>query len=134
MKVGPRQRTQLHVAPPTGVSTQLYVSVDKNQQQISTEVCTKKVSELVRAQVGTRHGPVDAARREGVVFLNWEPLVHLVPALSGSLSLRWNPVLLASTQLDKDLISRSMEETSAGNGSGKGAQLRASMEGIAWVN
>ena len=70
----------------------------------------------------------------GVVFLNWEPLVHVVPALSGSLSLRWNPVLLAATQLDKDLVAKSMEESSAAKGSGKGAQLRASMEGIAWVN
>ena len=134
MRLGPRNWTQIHVSSPTGESTQLFVSPDKNRQQVSTEICSQKVADLVRAQVGNRHGPVDAARREGIIFLNWIPLCHVVPAMSGALALKWNPELLTATQIDKELIARTMEESAASKGAGKGAALRSTMEGIAWIS
>ena len=77
---------------------------------------------------------MDTARREGVVFLSWEPLVHVIPNHNAGLTLKWNPALLVRTQIDKDAVAHDMEAASQGKGAGKGAQLQASLAGIPWVS
>ena len=132
MRLGPRNWTQLFVLSPTGVSTQLYISPDKNREQITTEILTKAVGELISGQLGTRFGPIDAARREGLVFADWVPMCQVVPDVSGSVELKWNPLLLTSTGVNKDLIKQAIEgQSSKGAGKGKGA---GKLTGISWVS
>ena len=133
MRLGPRNWTQLFVLSPTGVSTQLYVSPDKNREQITTEILTKAVGELIKGQLGTRFGPVDAARREGIVFVDWVPICQVVPDVSGSVALKWNPGLLTSTGINKEEVARAVEGQAA-KGGGKGAALKSTLEGISWLS
>jgi len=59
---------------------QVFISPDKNQQRQATEIGPKRLQSIVEAKLPERAGPLHAMRQEGVLFVNWIPLVKIVPS------------------------------------------------------
>ena len=84
---------------------QLFVSPDKSPSRRATEVATKKLAEIVSPLVPTGAGEVKTMKPEGVIFINWVPLVKVIPLPSGIVNLEWNNPLVGHLNLDKEAES-----------------------------
>ena len=88
-----------------------------------TEVLARHIDE-------TEFGPLFGMKPEGGVFVNWPPLVLVVPLQNGSVQLQWSEDMATHCRLDKALITAELDAVlSATEG---GAGLRARLSQTRW--
>ena len=131
LKLSRSQWLQIWVMGPTGHWVQCHISQDKNARRRATEISTKKATEVLARHIDeTEFGPLFGMKPEGGIFVNWTPLVLVVPLQSGSVQLQWSDDMVAHCRLDKALVSQELDAVlSAAEG---GAGLRARLSQTRW--
>ena len=135
LKLGVNSYEEFWAETPTGSWVQVFVGGDKSAKQVTTEVASKRMKEIVAGQISQGES-VTAARREGVVCLDQIPLVIILPQANGDTHCKWNEPLLTKAKLDKARLIACFEEASAlAMSSGNGTRaLRARMSNIEWCS
>ena len=133
LKISVGKYEEFWALSPVGNWIPLFISGDKNNKQVATEISSKRMKEVVQARI-TQGEVVTAARREGVVCLGQVPLCVIMPKSCGDTVLQWNEPLLVSAKLVKeDLVADFTEATNAALASGNGTRaLRARLGAIEW--
>ena len=77
-----------------------------------------------------QYGTIDGMKPEGGVFVNWVPLVKIVPKPSGAVHLQWSKPMVAHCKLDKQALTAELDAAlSAADG---GSGLRARLAQTRW--
>ena len=71
-----------------------------------------------------------AMRAEGVIFLDWVPLVRLTAHADSSYTLEWADALVTQFAINKTAVSTALE--AAASDGGGGAALRARIAATPW--
>ena len=135
LKISAGNYEKFWIFTPTEEWIPLFVSGDKNNKQITTEMTTKRMRDCVAARYVK--GPAEeitAARREGVVCIAQIPLCILMPKSCGDCCLQWNEPLLQRSELCKATLLADFSaasESALANSSGPRA-LRAKVGAIQW--
>ena len=108
---------------------QVYISADKNPARRVTEQGTKRLLDVLVHTLGDDI-PLHAMRTEGVIFLDWIPLVKLQANSDASFSLEWSDELVARFGVNKAAVASALE--AASTESGGGAALRARIAATPW--
>jgi len=69
-------------------------------------------------------------RQEGVLFVNWVPLVKIVPSSDGSATLEWNEAFAAELQVDNDQVNTELGVLAASSNSSQG--MLAKIAAVQW--
>ena len=78
----------------------------------------------------TQYGAIFGMKPEGGLFVNWVPLVMIVPQPSGAVQLQWSENMVAHCKLDKQALTAELDAAlSATDG---GAGLRARLAQTRW--
>ena len=103
----------------SGVSTNghqvpLYVSPDKNGQQVRCELQTRKLAKILGEMVG-QGVAIRGQRTRGIVTADAAPLARLVVGETPTEDTRiqWHPPALARLALDRDDVARRFREATA---------------------
>ena len=110
---------------PSGEQTQVFLAADKNLCQQTTEVLTKKFAIIIEKLIGSQFGKVSAARTEGAVLVNKEPLALLSPASTGEVSIQWSELLSERTKVDKEAAVSALESERSTSNKSVSARLAA---------
>ena len=131
LKLSRSQWLQIWVCGPTGHWIQCHVSPDKNALRRATEISTKKFVDILARHVDeSEFGPIFGMKPEGGIFINWIPLVLVVPQQNGSVQLQWSENMLTHCRLDKLALTAELDAgLSATEG---GAGLRARLSQTRW--
>ena len=108
---------------------QIFLSADKNPARKATEMGSKRLLDVLQHLLGDEID-LHAMRAEGVIFVDWVPLVRLTAHADASYTLEWADELVAQFAINKAAVSAALE-ASASDGGG-GAALRARIAATPW--
>ena len=107
----------------------MYISADKNPARRATEQGTKRLLDVLLQALGDDI-PLHAMKPEGVIFVDWIPMVKLQANVDASFSLEWSDELVARFGVSKTAIASAL--VAASTESGGGASLRARIAATPW--
>ena len=99
---------RLSVNPPSSLPTPLYISRDKNRQQIQLEFQTKTLRNLIQASLPAG-AKATMRRAKGLIFVDLQKIAQVDNIADESPpSVVWKPSLLTHHKLDKEQLLRSL--------------------------
>jgi hypothetical protein len=94
---------EIHAISPTTAAIKLFLSPDKSPKQTRIEAASRKLFKIIQELHPTK--TVNLLRREGVVSVDWKPLVKVgVENADSPTTLLWNAKVLQDLGLDKSPI------------------------------
>ena len=131
MKLGKNRWLQIWACGPTGHWVQSHISPDKNALRRATEITTRKFTDILGQHLDVaQYGAIYGMKPEGGVFVNWVPLVKIVPQPSGAVQLQWSDSMVAHCKLYKQALTAELDAAlSAADG---GSGLRARLAQTRW--
>ena len=116
LKIDDKHWDELSVALPSGETARIYISPDKSEKQIFTEMATKRLVDAVKKIHPTGLPEVHGLKRDGMVTIGWQRAIKVEPKADKTCSLLLIPDLVDKYHLNKDAIEESFNVSLAATG------------------
>ena len=93
---------QFYAQCPGATWAQVFLGADKNGYQISKEVGTRRLGNVIAAFPSVPKELLTVARREGALLVQWDPLCLLEPEPTGAFTLKWSERVLQKWNINKE--------------------------------
>ena len=116
LKIDDKNWEELYVILPSGETARIYISPDKSEKQIFTEMATKRLVDAVKKIHSTGIPEVHGLKRDGMVTIGWQRAIKLEPKADKTCSLMWIQELVEKHNLDKTAIEEAFHTSLAASG------------------